>query len=224
MPDSDQRNAVIDAFLALLAERDYAAIPLGLIATRAGLSLAELRTAFDGKLAILAGFSRRIDRAVLEGIDPNMADQPARERLFDTMMRRFDALMPHRAAIASISRAFRGDPALALAFAPIALRSQMWMLTAADIDTNGMRGAIAARGLALAYGRTIKVWLEDEDAGMARTMAELDKRLRRAERGMNRLEDVARLAAPLRRLACRLTSHRRPEAPPPREAEPSPSI
>lgn len=225
MPHSDSRDTIIDAFLGLLAEHDYAAVSLGMIATRAGLSLAELRGAFDGKLAILAAFSRRIDRAVLEGVDPQMADQPARERLFDTLMRRFDALQPHRAAIGSVSRAFRTDPPLALCFAPIALRSQMWMLTAADIDTRGARGAIAAKGLVLAFGRALRAWLSDDDPGMARTMAELDKELRRAERAMNRLDDVARLTAPLRRLACRVLGHRRGEAPPPRrEAEPSPSI
>jgi AcrR family transcriptional regulator len=224
MTPSETRDKIIDAFLGLLADYDYATISLGMIATRAELSLAELREAFDGKLSILAAFTRRIDREVLDGIDAQMADQPARERLFDTLMRRFDALQPYKAAVARLDRAVRADPTLALALAPIALRSQTWMLTAADIDTSGTRGALAARGLVLAFARTVRVWLRDDDPGMARTMAELDKELRRAESGMRRLDDVVRWTAPLRRIACGLRGRRRREREAPRETEPSPSI
>jgi AcrR family transcriptional regulator len=208
--DSDAR--VIDAFLTLLAEHDYAAVSLGMIAGRAGITLGELRTAFDGKTAILAAFARSIDRQVLDGIDPQMADETPRERLFDVLMRRIDALVPHKAAIRTLNRALRADPALALDWFPIALRTHLWMLTAAEIDTAGLRGALAARGAVIAFGRVVRVWLDDEDPGMARTMAALDRELRRAESAMRRLDDLASLTSPFRAVARRLCERRPPRS------------
>jgi hypothetical protein len=41
---------------------------------------------------------------------------------------------------------------------------------------------IAKRALGLAYVRTVRVWLEDDSPDLARTMAELDRNLRRIER------------------------------------------
>ena len=38
----------------------------------------------------------------------------------------------------------------------------------------------------------MRVWLDDDDPGLARTMAALDKRLRRAERAVIRLDRLER--------------------------------
>ena len=53
------------------------------------------------------------------------------------------------------------------------------------------------------FGRAFQVWLKDDDPGMARTMAELDRRLRGAERNMRRMRGLSRLAEPLRFLTRR---------------------
>jgi AcrR family transcriptional regulator len=204
MAKKEIRLRIVEAFLGLLAEHDYEAVSLGMIAERAEVSLAELRAAFDGKLAIVAAFATETDRKVLAGDDPRMGEEPARERLFDVLMRRVDALAPHKEAVRSLARAVRRDPALALAATPIALRAQRWMLAAAHVDVSGLRGEIAVRGAALAFARVVETWLDDEDPGMARTMATLDRELRRGESWMRRLDDAARLTAPLRVLARRL--------------------
>lgn len=200
----DKHAKIVEAFMALLAEHAYQDVSLGMIAGRAGVSLADLREVTSGKVRLLGDFARMIDRKVLEGIDPALADEPARERLFDVLMRRFDALSPHKAAIRSIDKAVRADPALGLALLPVAIASQRWMLTAAEIDTGGVRGEIATRGLVMAFARAVRVWLDDEDPGLAATMAELDKRLREAEGAMRRLDDVARVVKPFARMASRV--------------------
>jgi AcrR family transcriptional regulator len=217
MPKTDKRTKIVDAFMQLLAEHGWANVSLGMIAGRAGVPLSELRAEFDGKGAILAAFAREIDRRVLDGIDAQLADEPARERLFDTLMRRFDALVPYKDAIRALDQAVRQDPMLGLELFQIALTSQTWMLTAAEIDTGGTRGAIAARGLVLAYGRVVRVWLDDEDPGMARTMSALDRELRRAEGNMRRLDDLARLAAPFQAIARRMAAGRRSRRDRPRD-------
>ena len=44
-------------------------------------------------------------------------------------------------------------------------------------------------GLASVYASVFRTWLDDDDPGLARTMAALDRRLRRGERTYARIED-----------------------------------
>ncbi|HEX2257777.1 MAG TPA: TetR/AcrR family transcriptional regulator, partial [Afifellaceae bacterium] len=50
-----------------------------------------------------------------------------------------------------------------------------------------------AQGLALVWARVMRVWLDDDDPGLARTMAALDRRLREAERNFIRISRFTRL-------------------------------
>src|SRR5262249_6699950 len=150
-------------------------IDLAAVAERAGVSLSTLRGLFPSKGAILAAFSRDVDRAVLDGIDPGMASEPARERLFDVLMRRIDVLAPHKEAIGRLSRSFAHDPLTIAAWNRVVVTSMQWMLTAASIGGDGPMGALRAQGLALAWSRILRVWLDDDDEGLARTMTEIDR-------------------------------------------------
>jgi len=96
-----------------------------------------------------------------------MAEEPPRERLFDVLMRRLEILAPHREAIRSLIRSVRRNPPLALALNGIAVRSQQWMLAAADINASGPRGLMRAQGLALLFGTVLRTWVNDDDAGLA---------------------------------------------------------
>src|SRR5947207_15018242 len=82
----------VAAFMALLAEKPIEQIGFAEIAERAGISLDELRARYDSTLAILAAQIKEIDRIVLAGIDADLAEEPPRERLFDVLMRRIEAL------------------------------------------------------------------------------------------------------------------------------------
>ncbi|TDI56129.1 MAG: TetR/AcrR family transcriptional regulator [Alphaproteobacteria bacterium] len=187
------RNAIIDALLALAAEHRWETISLNDLAARAGVSLAQLRSVYDGRLAVLADFARRTDQAVLAGIDAEMAGEPARERLFDVLFARLEALAPYRQAIGNLGAAARRDPLLTMELNRIVVGSMGWMLTGAGIGATGSGGLFRAQGLALVWARVLRIWLDDEDSGLARTMAELDRRLRQGERIILGLERFARL-------------------------------
>ena len=58
--------------------------------------------------------------------------------------------------------------------------------------------AVRVAGLATVYGSVFRVWLEDDDPGLARTMAALDRRLRRGESAVRSLD---RACSVLNRLA-----------------------
>jgi AcrR family transcriptional regulator len=145
------RDKIIAALLALLAEHPIERIGYADLAARAGVSLAALRGEFASLLAIYAAHVKEVDRKVLAGGDADIAEEPPRERLFDVLMRRIEALAPHKAAIRSLLRSARRNPGLAVALNALAVRSQQWMLAAAGIDASGPRGMLRAQGTALMF-------------------------------------------------------------------------
>src|SRR5215510_11021570 len=189
-PTSSDREKVIAALMALLAERPFEQIGLAEVAGHAGLKLSQLRAEFGSTLAILAAHIKEIDRVVLAGGDADMSEEPARQRLFDVLMRRLEALGPHKEAVRSIMRSARRNPGLAFALNAMAVRSQRWMLEAAGIGTAGARGALRAQGAALMFARVLSVWIDDDDEGLDRTMAALDRGLASAERWAGFLDDL----------------------------------
>jgi AcrR family transcriptional regulator len=193
-PGGTDRDNIIAAFMALLAEKRFEEIGFGDISRRAGVTLAVARGEFGSTLGILAGYAKDLDRKVLLGGEGEMAEEPPRERLFDVLMRRIEAMAPHREAIRSLMRSASRNPGLAFALNSIALRSQRWMLTAADIDAAGPRGLIRAQGLAMLYASVLRTWVRDEDEGLAKTMAVLDRALSRGQRLSGMFEDLCRFS------------------------------
>jgi AcrR family transcriptional regulator len=177
----NQSKRVVDAALALASRRGWSSVSLAEIAAEAGLSLLQLYQLHPSKQSILVAFEREIDVAMLTGAEADHDEKP-RDRLFDTVLRRFDALAPHKDAIRRILRDMRLSPASALSGAPQFLRSMGWMLETAGVPSTGWQGAIRAQMLGCLYLSVLRVWLDDDSADMAKTMATLDERLRRAEK------------------------------------------
>ncbi|HZO47784.1 MAG TPA: TetR/AcrR family transcriptional regulator [Xanthobacteraceae bacterium] len=188
-----QRDAIVSAFMALLAEKRIEDIGFAEIARRAGVSLSALRVKYSSKIEILTAHMREVDRAVLDGIDPGMADEPPRERLFDVLMRRLDLLAQDKAAVESLQRSVMLNPGLALALNGLTVRSMQWMLTAADISASGPKGMVRAQGLALLFASMLRTWVHDHDPGQARTLAALDRALSSGQRWAGLLDDLFRI-------------------------------
>jgi AcrR family transcriptional regulator len=157
-------------------------LSLAAIADAAELPILQVYRTFRSKRAILGGLNRRVDEAVLGEPPPAEPEERPRDRLFDLLMRRFDALMPHKPALEVLWHELPGDPITAFCTGRSLLRSMQWMLEAADISTSGVRGALAVRLTAAAYLSAMRVWQRDDTPDLARTMAALDARLRRIER------------------------------------------
>ena len=104
-----------------------------------------------------------------------------RDRLFDLLMRRIDALQAHRAGVLALLRALPADPPTALLLALATRRSMRWMLEAAGIPTRGIHGELRVKGLVAVWLWTIRAWRADDNEDLAATMAALDAALRRAE-------------------------------------------
>ena len=192
-PTGSPRERIVAAFMTLLGERPIERIGFAEIAEQAGVSLADLRGEFSSTLGILAAHVKQLDRQVLSDVDPDMEEEPPRERLFDVLMRRLELMAPHREAVRSLMRSARRDPPLALALNGLAVCSQQWMLTAAGIGANGPKGMVRAQGLALLFANVLRTWVDDDDPGQARTLAALDRELGRGQRFSGLLDELCRI-------------------------------
>jgi hypothetical protein len=105
-------------------------------------------------------------------------------------------------------RSVRRNAPLTLALNGLAVRSQQWMLAAADIDAAGPLGLVRAQGLAALFGSVLNTWVRDDDTGLARTMAALDRALGRGQRWSSFLEDLCRIPRGLCRLRSRFRRRR----------------
>jgi AcrR family transcriptional regulator len=175
-------DRIIDAAFAQIPIAGWRRLSLASIAAASGLPILRVYRNFSSKQAILCGFFRRIDEAVLTEPPAAEEGEHPRDRVFDLMMRRFDAIRPYKPALEVLRRELPSDPPSLLVAGAALMRSISWILEAADIPTRGVRGAIAVRLTGVAYLGTARVWHRDDSSDLGHTMAALDARLRRIER------------------------------------------
>jgi AcrR family transcriptional regulator len=223
--DFSKRSKALKAALDLAKERSWGDISLPDIARAANLSLADLRREFSCKSDILRAFQAEVDAEVLSRAKPAGETQTPRDRLFDVVMTRFEAMQPYRPALKRIASHLCCRPGEAVPLIGSSLASQYWMLEAAGDKLEGPGGAVRVSGLAAIYCRVFGVWLEDDTPSMDRTMAALDKRLGRAERMLSSLDaacgDLCRFASGFLPRGWKREAKR--EAPPATGAAPAPS-
>jgi len=179
---ADTRTRIVDAAMRLAAERGWRRLSMIDIAEAAKLPLAELYAHTRSKAAIAATISTLADEAVLAGAGRFGPEDSPRDRLFDAMMRRFDALAPYRDGLAAVVRDRTTAPVAALCMGTRLLTSMAWTLEAAEIPTGGLWGRLRVKGAAAIYLSVLPVWFRDDSEDRGRTMAALDRRLDRAER------------------------------------------
>ena len=175
---------IISAALRLAGERPWSEVSLREIAEAAGVNLAGLSESFSSKSEILGAFVKHVDNAVLAIAPVPQPGESQRDALFEVIMARVEALASYKSAIDSIVKS--GEAELRM-LRPL-LASQAWMLQAAGIDSGGPAGALRTAGLVSVYAAVLRVWLEDDDPGLARTMAALDRKLRHGESVMSALD------------------------------------
>lgn len=193
---SDSLERIVRAALELAARQGWRETRMTDIAEVAGLSLQEVYRTTPSKLRVVSAFLRDIDSQMIAGDDAAVAVEPARDRLFDVIMRRFDLLNPHKEGIAAILKDARTRPFIWACAWPMFARSLAWMLETARIDHAGLSGMLRVEGLGLIMLGAFRVWLADDSQDMARTMAYVDRQLARADNVMTTLCRVATRQGP----------------------------
>ncbi len=180
------KGRLVAAAMRLAAERPWREVSLTDIAEAAGVSLVDVRNELPGKGELLAAFVRMVDDAVLDRAPKRSTTEAPRDAVFDVIMSRFDVLAEYKPALKSIAASWQLDPQVTRAVA----RSQSWMLRAAGISADGVEGQLRAAGLGTVYASVYRTWLDDDDPGSAKTMAALDRRLRRGEEVLKSVDGV----------------------------------
>jgi len=198
----DLHARIQKAALELAAVQAWHSITLTDIAMSAQTDLAQLLLLYPDKTAILCGFMDHVDSAMLASMSDGDDNEPVRDRLFTLIMSRLDVLSLHRPALLSVARSEARDPIAGLCHLLRFRRSLALILEAAGLSSNGLKGRLTLKGLALIYLNTIRVWADDDSADMAKTMAALDRGLA---------------------LAGKLTTYCRTTVAPPVDPEPQPT-
>jgi ubiquinone biosynthesis protein COQ9 len=180
------KGQLIASALKLAETRPWGEITLLEIAEHAQLPLDTVRRAVGAKSQILAGFMRLVDDEVLKRAPTKIDTNARRDALFEVIMSRLDVLAPYKTALRSIAKSAPADTSLIMPY----LNAQRWMLTAAGINADGPSGLVRTSGLAQLYNSVFHTWLDDDDPGLARTMAALDRRLRRGESTIRSFDDA----------------------------------
>jgi AcrR family transcriptional regulator len=181
MTDTASDDAMIAALWRVIAAHGWPGLNMRRLAAEAGTDTAALRARFPTRLDLLLLHGRVMDQAVLAGTIPGQGGS-ARDRVFDVLMRRLDAMQPHREGILRLFEDMRRDPAIALALAPHIGVAMRWMLEAAEVEAKSCEARLLALGLAGVWLATIRSWARDDAPDMGATMAALDSALDRAER------------------------------------------
>lgn len=180
MATTDGTDLLGQAF-ALLAERGWERFSFAELARRAGVSLDQVYAELPGRPALLRALGRRLDREMLRLDLAELDGMTPRERMFELIMRRLDAMMPYKDGLRVLARSARREPILVLAACCNLDRLGRRLLDAATSDQPPAFGRLARRATQAVYLCTLRVWLDDDSPDMARTLAELDRRLQQAE-------------------------------------------
>lgn len=198
----DSATRLITAAFAEAERRGWRGLTIPYLAKKAGMTVGEAYRIAPDMPSLLDAFVGRVDAQVAEGLagEAGALDTPAegewRERLFDAFMLRFDAMLKDRDALRVIFIDERQD-VIGVARAGLrARRSIARMLDAAGLGGDALVARAASVVLVPLYARIFQVWLKDEP-DQAKTMAALDKALRRLERWLDRARSTSRRFRPV---------------------------
>lgn len=176
------------AALDLAAETPWVDLTLAAIADKADVPLSDFH-GLSGKDKLASLVDAHFDRAMsAEGVSP---DDSPRERLFDVIMLRFEAMEAYRAGLLSLMRYRDRTPSLLLGLAAARKRTADWALVSAGLD-NGRFAPPGLKAIAIAFviASAERAWRRETSGDFALTMAALDRGLREAE---DRMETMRRV-------------------------------
>lgn len=170
---------VVSAALSVSADEGWEAVSIARVAELVDEPLGSLIKLYPTCDEIVSAIVRHNDSEVLSQVKRINRSEPTRDRLFEILMLRFDALQSHRDAHVALLRTKMHAPVTLLTSVPNILHSMKLMLTAAGIGTSGLIGAARIHALAIAYVSVLWTWLKDDSADLGPTMSALDKTIGR---------------------------------------------
>jgi AcrR family transcriptional regulator len=191
MAKEDITCRLMAAALDLAAEALFEDVSLRAVCDRAGVPLADCAAAGMTPDRLLYRLDAELDRQMLEAAAAIDLGQPPRDRLFEIIIARFDALEARRASWTSILMAERGRPREQARRIARRARTAGWVLVAAGIASTGASGAVRVAGLTRILRLCEACWLQDGPE-LSATMACLDRELAAGGRILARMAAMRR--------------------------------
>ena len=178
---------IIDAGLAEALATGWRQVGMEAVAARAGMGLGDVLLDVPNKACLLVKFIDQIDERTIRPVKAS-SEESARDRLFEILMRHFDAMNERREAAKAVITGVARDPASAFIGLCRLKKSFVLMLEAAGVNTSGPCGCVRVAGLKAVSAAALRAWMSDETKDLSKTMAALDRALDRAEKlaGMTR--------------------------------------
>jgi ubiquinone biosynthesis protein COQ9 len=176
----DRESQLAGATLKLLAKQQWRSLTLAAVARSAKLRLPDVLGILPSKAALPGLILRMLARETASRHRPDASSGSPRERLFDVTMSWFDVQQKDAPALKKLYRALQTDPATLFALRGDALHISGEFLALAEADF-GASARVQAAIIAGVLVRAVSVWRDDDDE-MGKTMAQLDRDLRRLER------------------------------------------
>jgi ubiquinone biosynthesis protein COQ9 len=173
------KDLIIDEVFELIEMRGWVHLTFHDIADHIGITLVDLHTHFPSKYDLLKAMVERIDRETLKLAAADIETLTPSDRLFDVLMARFEASKPYKLALRRMwDEGFR-HPQLIVAYFPLGFNSMVWILEAAGMHHPGFMGLIQVKAFGVLYLKLTHTWLEDQNEDLSKTMAEVDKNIKR---------------------------------------------
>ncbi len=175
----------LKAALELAASRPWADIPLADIAARAKLSLSDFH-GVAGREDLVEALDGYFDKAM--SADGVPEETSPRERLFDVIMLRFEAMEPYRAGLIELLKFRETSLTHVVSLPGHRHASAAWALASAGLDHDGGAPASLKRiAIAVVIAQAERAWRKEASGDFALTMTALDKGLRRVEERLGQL-------------------------------------
>lgn len=182
MPNTEfSKDYLIEEAFKLIPLLGWHSFTVVQLAKNLDLSLAQIYSIFPDKISVLVSFFEKIDMKILSQINKEDFNEPRRERIFELLMSRFEALNPYKKALRSIGNGILSDPITALKLMPKLLHTLRWMLEASGYDVQGLKGHIKINTFAFLYIGVIAEWMDNDAVDQTKIMALLDKMIIRLE-------------------------------------------
>lgn len=181
-PAATDIDRILDAALAEAGAVGWRHLAMTAVAARAGLSLGAVLAEVPTRAYVVARLFDRLDRRMLAGVKALDGADSVRDRLFDVVMKRFDAMNADREGMRAVVSGMRFDPPAAAVALCRADRSAATMLAAAGVSPDGLLGCARIQGMKMVLLCALRAWVDDDSADLSKTMAALDRALERAER------------------------------------------
>jgi hypothetical protein len=183
MTKINQEDLIYQNVMGKIVSDSWQSIDLDNLSQECDFDVLNITGGLRNKVDLLVAFSAFIDTTVNQSIDADLKDDqiPARERLLEALLIRFEALAPYKAGVIKLMKTLPHNPSFVVIGSKSLKLSMEATLTAVGLEAKGIQGAIRVKGLCMIFLSGVCTWSKDNSEDLSATTRILDERLKQTE-------------------------------------------